>query len=346
MLENAVSKKTFWLCLFLFCVALSVSAQSTVNSQLTEGEIAANKRRGELLLHPALVTLRLTSVGREPSTTPAPYTVGAWMDFDLHIAQSSADTLVLFNFRWPFYECRPELNRDGDILPYSNEAQEKVDRSYDTLLSGSFNPVLLIPNREYTWVSVRLTDWYEPLGSGHYQLTVRKRFVPNGDLAESNPVTFDVVPRRAAAPIPNGLKLRLVPEGTQPPPEGRPYRLGSEVDVAVLLVNDSDQRVRISVIDRYYGHRLQLFNDGKLIPYNEETAKLIESKEANPRMIEVVPDFFLDPKTSSQLDGLSLKKWYGPLPVGHYRLTDRRRFEIDGPWTADSAELWFEVVKQ
>jgi hypothetical protein len=269
------------------------------------------------------------------------------MQFELFITQNSSENLVIWRHGWPYYEYRPELIRDGEIVAYTKEAQEYLDRAEKEPPSGSSFPGTLIPGREYQSSYVKLEDWYaSPLSPGRYQLIVRKRFALNGDWAESNPVTFEVVPRRAAAPIPNGLKLRLVPEGTQPPPEGQQYRLGSEVDVAVLLVNDSDQRVRISVIDRYYGHRLQLFKDGKLIPYNEETAKLIESKEANPRMIEVVPDFFLDPKTSSQLDGLSLKKWYGPLAPGHYRLTDRRRFEIDGPWTADSADLWFEVVKQ
>jgi hypothetical protein len=56
--------------------------------------------------------------------------------------------------------------------------------------------------------------------------------------------------------------------------------------------------------------------------------------------------FFIEPKTTSQLEGLRLKNWYGPLAPGSYRLINRRRFEIDGPWTADSAELVFEVVRQ
>lgn len=349
---NAISKKYFGLLAIFFFVVLSASTQDTVEAQgvdhQTEVEIANNKRISELLRHPTFITLRVTSHQRdvpreEASTTPSPYTVGDWMDFDFHISQSSSETIILRNWWWAFYECCPELSRDGDVVPYSKEAQEKVHRADSSLPSGSSTAFSLLPNQEYDWVALRLTDWYEPLSPGRYHLVVRKRFVLNGDWAESNQVTFEVMPRRPAAPIPNGLKVRLVPEGSKPRTEGQTYRVGSEVDVDVLLINDSDKPVRVSVIDPYYGHRLQLFKDGKLMPYREETAKLIESKDATPRFVEVVSDFFIDPKTTRP-EGVSLKSWYGALAPGLYRLIDRRRFEIDGPWTKDSAALIFEVL--
>jgi hypothetical protein len=190
-----------------------------------------------------------------------------------------------------------------------------------------------------------MEDWYEPLAVGRYQLIVRKRFAGDGDWVESNPVVFDVRQRRAAAPIPNGVRLILVPEDARSSSDGQPYRFGSGVNLRVDAVNESDQPIRVNVIDSYYGNRPQLWKDGKLVPYLKETAKLIESKDATPRLVEVVPDFFIDPKSYHPL-GLGLKYWYGPLSPGLYRLIDRRRFEIDGPWTADSAELLFEVVSR
>ena len=48
--------------------------------------------------------------------------------------------------------------------------------------------------------------------------------------------------------------------------------------------------------------------------------------------------------TVQRLDGFSLKQWYGPLAPGIYHLLDRRRLEIGGPWTKDSAELIFEII--
>jgi len=75
-----------------------------------------------------------------------------------------------------------------------------------------------------------------------------------------------------------------------------------------------------------------------------ETAKLIESKEKDPRLVEVSANLYLDPKTNARLDGFSLKQWYGPLAPGTYHLTDRRRFKTGGPWTKDSAELVIEIL--
>ena len=70
----------------------------------------------------------------------------------------------------------------------------------------------------------------------------------------------------------------------QEKPEEKLYRLGREVPVTVLVVNNSDQRIRVEVIDLYYGNRFQLFKDGVLVPYREETAKLVQSKDDSPRV--------------------------------------------------------------
>ena len=88
-----------------------------------------------------------------------------------------------------------------------------------------------------------LEEWYEsPLQPGHYQLVVRKRFRPDGDWVESNPVTFDVIPRKLASPIPDSLSLRLVPDGLKSSPQMQTYRLGYDEGVAVEMINDSDNR--------------------------------------------------------------------------------------------------------
>ena len=330
------------ICAIVLLVAASVRAQDPL-----EETIAKNKRMAEALKHPTFITLRLESVRRgvpneEPSTTPSPYTVGAAINFQLFISQSLSEELVLTNQMWPYLEYRPELNRDGDVVPYSKKSQEFADQAEARPVNSSVMTVHLARGSEHIWGIVDMDEWYEPLVPGHYQLVARKRFYPDGEWVESNPVTFDVIPRRPAAPIPDGLKVRLVPSDSKSQPSTRPYRLGNQGDVDILLINKSAQPVRVSVIDVYYGHRLQLFKDGRLIPYREEATKLIESKDTSSRLVDVVSDFFIEPKTT-RTEGLRLKDWYGPLPPGRYRLLDRRRFEIDGPWTADSTELWFEI---
>jgi hypothetical protein len=59
--------------------------------------------------------------------------------------------------------------------------------------------------------------------------------------------------------------------------------------------------------------------------------------------VETVPDLFIDPKTTFTFLEMRLNEWYGPLGPGMYRLTNRERFEINGPWTAESEALSFEI---
>lgn len=344
-----MTKNFFCLVTIAFALSIPAFAQGTVEQrgeyQPSAEQMAAYKRLLDLLRHPTFVTLRLVTVDNSSheTSTPTPFEVGDRMSFQLLITQSLPEALDILRTVSPYYEYRPELVRDGAILPYTEEAQQSVEEANRTPFSGSMSSARLIPGREAIWDRVTLDRWYERLGVGHYQLTVRKRFVHDGDWAESNPITFDIVPRRVATPLPQALKVRLLPDGLEPLPEGQAFRLGNDINIRVFVVNDSDQRVRVSVIDELYGNRLQLFKDGKLVPYRDDTAKLIQSKDETPGLVERAPDFFLEPKTSLGLQQIYLKDWYGTLAPGSYRLIDRRRLEIDGPWTANSAELLFVI---
>jgi hypothetical protein len=195
-------------------------AQGTIdkhgNYHPSEDELAKNKRIGQLLQHPTAISLRLVSQRRdglkeEPSTTPSPYTVGQRIHFELFLTQNSSEDIVLPSSAWPYREYRPELLRDGDLVPYTKDAQQQVEKSDKEPASGSMGMSTLKPAREYLSNYVHLEDWYDsPLKPGHYQLIVRKRFVLNGDWVESNPVTFDVIPRKPASPIPDGASLRCI----------------------------------------------------------------------------------------------------------------------------------------
>jgi len=347
-------KRWFGVCVIIVGLSLTVCSQGTADqpgtSQSTQEQIiAANKLRAEQLKHPTFISLKLISQRRDtpredPSTTPSPYVAGDVISFQLLITQSQFDELMLANHMSPSYEYRPDLSKDGSPLSYTKDAQEKAEIAERRAPSGSVSMVQLRPNREVKWTDVNINYWYGSLAPGHYQLTVRKHFAPDGDWAESNPVTFDVVARGRPSSIPDGVTVRLVPQRGQTPSNGQTYQMSSDDYLDVVIANDSDQSVRINVIDSYYGNRFQLFKDGKLVPYLEETAKLIESKDAKSSSVDVVSDLFIKPKNSSQLEGVNLKKWYGPLSPGIYHLTDRRRFEIGGPWTKDSPELVIEIV--
>src|SRR5882724_1130383 len=334
-------RKYLTVCAIILTAILSTSAQTPDQTPIrhpTEEELAANKRLQELLRHPTFNTLRLVSAPRDvpreaPTDTPAPYKVKDYIGFELFVTQNSSEKITIWSSVDPYDQCRPELTKDGEILPYNKRAQKEVES--DRPPSGSGAPITFEPGREYGPQRIGLDDWYETLTPGRYRLTVRKRFTWDGDWAVSNPVYFEVVPRASVTPIPSSVSIELLPEGLQPKKDGG-YELGTEVYIRVFVVNNSDHPVKVSVVDLYYSVRPQLFKDGSLVPYREETAKLIVSKVEKPSLVHTANDFFLDPGTKTGMVYIKLRDWYESLSPGSYRLVTPQRFEIDGPWTADS----------
>jgi hypothetical protein len=233
--------------------------------------------------------------------------------------------------------------KDGEIIPYSKTRQNQIDsvESGRSLSDSSGAIITFEPGHEYGPESIDLDSWYDSLSPGRYQLTARKRFVRDGDWVVSNPVYFEVIPRPAASPIPAGLSFELAPEGAAAKKNGI-YQVAPEVAVIVQVVNNSNQTFNFNVIDRVYGNRPQLFRDGKLIPYRDEMKQRLDAKETNPLLVEIVNDIILEP-TQTWPTAIILKDWYGQLPPGSYKLINRCRFEIDGPWSAESAPLLFEI---
>src|SRR6185437_12139201 len=342
-------KKLLVTCLVVLASSLSALGQATVDERgvyhPTEEEVARNKRIAELLKHPTFISLRLASsprdVPRESGTdTPAPCKVKDYIGFELFITQNSSETLRL-GITSPYYDYRPQLMKDGQLMSYSEKAVELTKRAEVEPHSGSVVGVTVKVGQENRLAFINLDDWYDPLPPARYQLTVRKQFAWEGDWVVSNPVYFEVIPRPAASPIPPDVTIELAPEESLTKKNGI-YQVTPEAAVIVQVVNNSNQTFRLNVIDRVYGNRPQLFRDGKLIPYRDDMKQRLAAKETNPRLVEIVNDIILEP-TQTWPTAIILKDWYGPLPPGSYKLINRCRFEIDGPWSDESKPLMFEI---
>lgn len=125
----------------------------------------------------------------------------------------------------------------------------------------------------------------------------------------------------------------------------KPYRVASKLYVKVAVKNDSDQRIKIRVADRYYQNRPQLFRNGKLVPYRGGLAESLQRQEEYPGFVSLRHVVWVSPYSSEKLTEIDLNDWYGELEPGSYRLISRYRSDVRGPWTADSAPLLFQVVK-
>ena len=126
----------------------------------------------------------------------------------------------------------------------------------------------------------------------------------------------------------------------------KPYRVGDKPYIKMIAKNNSDQQIVVRTVDPYYQNRPRLFRNGELQPYRREIAELIRLKDAFPQFFSLSQEVVLNPYSSADLDELDLKDWYGVLEPGSYRLVNRYRPQLDGSWTAESAALLFQVVKQ
>ena len=129
-------------------------------------------------------------------------------------------------------------------------------------------------------------------------------------------------------------------------PDERPYRVAKAPYVKVLISNNSDQPVKVRVVDPYYQNRPRLFKNGVLVPYRPNIAELTKKKDADPQFVRFGRFLSVSAYSSIDLPEVDLNDWYGTLEPGSYRLLNRYRLDINGPWTADSAPLLFQVVVQ
>lgn len=125
-----------------------------------------------------------------------------------------------------------------------------------------------------------------------------------------------------------------------------PCVVGSKVRLRMVAKNDSDQRMMIRSINPYYQNRPRLFKGAKLIPYRAEISRIVRSKDVEPEFINPGRFIPVEPYSSADLKQINLADWYGPLEAGSYRLTNRYRFEIGGPWSAESKPVSFKVIDE
>lgn len=274
-------RNTLYVVFLVPLLSVFASAQGTIdeygNYHPTEDAIAKNKRIGELLQYPTVISLRLLSQKRdglkeEPSTTPSPYSAGQRIHFELFLTQNTSEDIVVPTSAWPYREYRPELIRDGDVVPYTEGAKAEVEKSEKEAPSGLMGITTLIPGREILWSYVRLEDWYEsPLKLGHYQLIVRKRFARHGEWTESNPVTFDVINRessdRQSPSEEPHLKLILSDEREA-------YQIGDNVGLKVTIENQSDFRASINIMDTYYQYHPKLLRNGRVVDIHSSSTEM------------------------------------------------------------------------
>lgn len=97
---------------------------------------------------------------------------------------------------------RPQLERDGQTLPYLTNLPQQVDaeNAVERCENSAFRQFYQLQPKQQKivdWITLgqRGVLWYEPLPPGHYELTLMRRVeCCRGAFVKSNKVSFDVVP--------------------------------------------------------------------------------------------------------------------------------------------------------
>jgi hypothetical protein len=192
--------------LLLFTSPLPLRAQESKESQNPFRELLAKmtpeaRLKYERLRKAEFASLELArrplELGENPERLKDPYKEGDRIYFRLLITNNSIEKVSFA--RVDFYqEQRPDLSRDGDPVPYRKRISELLVQKDRDIMGRRVSEVTLQAG-ETTEEFIDLADWYEPLQSGHYQLTLRRRFIWGGDWIESPAITFEVEPKRDRA---------------------------------------------------------------------------------------------------------------------------------------------------
>lgn len=189
-------------CLNLWAVilasSLTVFAQESTDKQgrhvPTKEEMEANERMVESLRNPTFIRLRLVFLNPntdETSDLAPPYKSGDLIAIRLILNHSFNGPITFVEYLNKYRNVQLELLRDGDVVPYK-DSQETVERARTGPPNESSATKQFLPEKDYVLQRINLSDYYGTLLPGHYQLTVKRRFVWEGGWAQSDSITFDV----------------------------------------------------------------------------------------------------------------------------------------------------------
>jgi hypothetical protein len=154
------------------------------------------KREHDRLLKPDFFLLRIVSGYEDEWDTPQEevreFKVGQPIGYKLLMLNTSGEVVTL-TFTDEYDQNRPQLYKDGVLVPYRKQAASMVEAKDKRPMVFRMIPAD-IENNATASAYIRFQEWYEPLGEGAYQLAIRRRFVWGGEWLESPPVRFRIRP--------------------------------------------------------------------------------------------------------------------------------------------------------
>jgi len=147
---------------------------------------------------PEVISLKLAPVTRRASAgvykqASGPFTPESKIKFALVATNNSLVPLPVRSWD-QFAQNRPRLLRDNQEVPYRDSLTDLLKKK-DNDTGGEIVSIVVItlaPNTERTLEQIDLSNWYEPLQPGYYQLSTQHRFVQGGKWVDSASIAFEV----------------------------------------------------------------------------------------------------------------------------------------------------------
>jgi hypothetical protein len=115
---------------------------------------------------------------------------------------NNSDKPVKYCLSTSLFQNRPQLKRDGELLPHLTNLAQQAERENAIQRcerSAARQFYVLQPRQtkvvDWLTISLRGIAWYAPLHVGHYELVLMRRIeCCQGPWSESNKVSFEIVP--------------------------------------------------------------------------------------------------------------------------------------------------------
>jgi hypothetical protein len=115
---------------------------------------------------------------------------------------NTGDKPAKFCLSTSVFQNRPQLKRDGQLVPYLSNLPEQTDQEdiiqrCERSASRQFYELLPRQTKVVDWFKISLQGiaWYGALTPGHYELSLMRRIgCCQGPLVKSNKAAFEVVP--------------------------------------------------------------------------------------------------------------------------------------------------------
>jgi hypothetical protein len=149
----------------------------------------------------SVIKVTITTGGGMHGPVKSRYQVGEEIPVSISLTNGGSER-VKYCLSTSIFQNRPQLKRDGQLLPYVNNLTAGADKAEfiercEMSASRQFYELQPKEPKVIDWLTLNsgAINWYGQLPAGHYELMLQRRLeCCQGSMVESDKITFEVVP--------------------------------------------------------------------------------------------------------------------------------------------------------